>query len=168
MSTPSRESTRRRSSAARSSSAAESRRLAPFLLACDESAVAELEAMIATLPLCASGRVFIEVPSVDDIGIVSVPSRMTVTWLPRSARSGAPGSGSACARGEALSRAVRAWADEMLCDEPAEDDLSARAGGVQVWLGGDYRGVAPVFEHLVHTRNVDAQRVTAPASYHLF
>jgi NADPH-dependent ferric siderophore reductase len=156
MSTPSRESIRRRSSAA------ESRRLAPFLLACDESAIAELEAMIATLPLCASGRVFIEVASVDDIGIVSVPSRMTVTWLPRSSRSGAPGSGAACARGEALSRAVRAWADEMLCDAP-----ESRAGEVQVWLGGDYRGVAPVFEHLVHTRNVDAERVTAPASYRL-
>ncbi|RWZ68611.1 phage tail protein [Labedella populi] len=162
MSTPSRESTRRRSSAA------ESRRLAPFLLACDESAIAELDAMIATLPLCASGRVFIEVPSSDDIGIVSVPSRMTVTWLPRSARSGAPGTGSVCARGEALDRAVRAWADEMLCDESAEPEHDGSEGrGVQVWLGGDYRGVAPVFEHLVHTRNVDARRVTAPASYRL-
>lgn len=118
--------------------------------------------MVATLPLCASGRVFVEVPSVDDVGLIAVPSRMTVTWLPRSARSGAPGSGAACGRGEALARAVTAWADEMVCDT-----AEAPAARVEVWLGGDYRGVAPVFEHLVHTRNVDAARITAPASYRL-
>jgi NADPH-dependent ferric siderophore reductase len=160
MTTTSRETSRRRSSAA------ESRRLAPFLLACDESATGELEAMIATLPLCASGRVFVEVASVDDIGLIDVPSRMTVTWLPRSARSGRPGTGSACGRGEALSRAVTAWADEMLC-EPATDETAQPDVRVEVWLGGDYRGVAPTYEHLVHRLGVDASRVTAPAAYHL-
>jgi NADPH-dependent ferric siderophore reductase len=160
MSTTSRETVRRRSSAA------ESRRLAPFLLACDESATAELEAMVATLPLCASGRVFIEVASIDDVGFLPVPSRMTVTWLPRSARSGAPGTGGACGRGVALARAVTAWADEMLCQPTVDADTTPDVR-VEVWLGGDYRGVAPAFEHLVHDLGVDAARVTAPAAYHL-
>lgn len=162
MTTTSRETTRRRSSAA------ESRRLAPFLLASDESAIAELEAMVATLPLCASGRVFVEVASVDDIGLIQVPSRMTVTWLPRAARSGAPGTGNACGRGEALARAVTAWADEMLCDAGTDAENDTRPDvRVEVWLGGDYRGVAPVFEHLVHDLGVDAARVTAPPVYRL-
>ncbi|PSL38897.1 siderophore-interacting protein [Labedella gwakjiensis] len=161
MTTTSRETTRRRSS-----SAAESRRLAPFLLACDESAIAELEAMVATLPLCASGRVFVEVASADDIGLIAVPSRMTVTWLPRSARSGAPGTGASCGRGEAVVRAVTAWADEMLC-APAADAVDRPDVRVEVWLGGDYRGVAPAYEHLVHDLGVDATRVTAPVAYRL-
>jgi NADPH-dependent ferric siderophore reductase len=138
-----------------------SRRLAPFLLACDESAVGELEAMVATLPMCASGRVFIEVASTADVGLVTVPSRMTVTWLPRSSRSGAPGTGTTCGRGEALARAVTAWADEMLCD--GSDDARV----VEVWLGGDYRGVAPVHEHLVEALGIDASRITAPARFNL-
>lgn len=160
MTTTSRESIRRRSSAA------ESRRLAPFLLACDESAIAELEAMVASLPLCASGRVFIEVASTDDVGLLTVPSRMTVTWLPRSARSGAPGTGASCGRGEALSRAVTAWADEMLCEPTAEGEDRPDVR-VEVWLGGDYRGVAPAYEHLVHDLGVDANRVTTPSAYRL-
>jgi NADPH-dependent ferric siderophore reductase len=159
-------STRSRETVRRSSSAAESRRLAPFLLAADESALAELEAMIATLPLCASGRVFIEVDSVDDIGFVDVPTRMTVTWLPRSARSGAPGTGRTCGRGEALARAVTAWADEMLCGASAEP-ADAPDVRVEVWLGGDYRGVSATYEHLVHGLGVDAARITAPAAYRL-
>lgn len=162
MTTTSRDTIRRRSS----SSAAESRRLAPFLLACDESAIAELEAMVATLPLCASGRVFVEVASVDDVGLITVPSRMTVTWLPRSARSGAPGTGASCGRGVALARAVTAWADEMLC-EPVADSAERPDVRVEVWLGGDYRGVAPAYEHLVHDLGVDAARVTAPVAYRL-
>lgn len=162
MSTPRSERTRRRTSA-------NDRRLAPYLLACDETAAAELEAMIATLPLCARGRVFIEVPTPDDVGIVTVPSRMTVTWLPRSARSGAPGTGESCARGAALARATTAWADEMLCAVAIDSDVDAASGPApaEVWLGGDYRGVAPIVEHLVDRLGVDASRISAPARYRL-
>jgi hypothetical protein len=106
------------------------------------------------------------VASVDDIGLIPVPSRMTVTWLPRSARSGAPGTGDSCRRGEALSRAVTAWADEMLC-EPTVAEGESPDVRVEVWLGGDYRGVAPTFEHLVHARGVAASRITAPTAYRL-
>src|SRR5690606_10249738 len=87
------------------------------LVTADEHSLAELEAVLATLPLCATGRVFIEVPDAASIGVVQAPARMTVTWLVRATRTGAPGTGRSCAPGEALSRAVCAWADEMLCDQ---------------------------------------------------
>ena len=152
-------STRSRETVRRSSSAAESRRLAPFLLAADESALAELEAMIATLPLCASGRVFVEVDSADDIGLIEVPTRMTVTWLPRSTRSGAPGTGRTCGRGEALARAVTAWADEMLCSDDDETRID---------LLGGFLGTADIADHLTERRGVDPARIHAPVRFGLF
>src|SRR5690606_39077656 len=92
------------------------RQSAHHLVTADENSLVELEVFLATLPLCASGRIFIEVPEAADIGVIDAPARMTVTWLARSTRSGAPGSGRLCASGAALSRATCAWADEMLCD----------------------------------------------------
>ncbi|MCP2031770.1 NADPH-dependent ferric siderophore reductase [Okibacterium sp. HSC-33S16] len=129
-----------------------------FLIGGDESALPELEAVLSTLPLCATGRVFVEVESEDQIGTLDVPPRMTVTWLPRSRRSGAPGSGSRCVQGEAFSRAVRAWAGEMLCDDPEE---------AHVWLGGHYRGVAEAHEYLTTSLGVSADVVQTPPAYRL-
>ena len=129
-----------------------------FLIAGDETALPELEAMLATLPLCATGRVFVEVESEDAIGTLSVPPRMTVTWLPRSRRSGAPGTGRTCAPGEAASRAVRAWAGEMLCADPEE---------VHVWLGGHYRGVAEAHDYLTGDLGVSEEVIQTPPVYRL-
>lgn len=129
-----------------------------FLVAADESALPELEAMLTTLPLCATGRVFVEVASESDIGALHVPPRMTVTWLSRSHRSGAPGSGRSCSKGEAVSRAVRAWAGEMLCDHPEE---------VHVWLGGNYRGVAASHEYLTADLGVADAVIETPPAYRL-
>ncbi|WP_431280025.1 SIP domain-containing protein [Leifsonia poae] len=126
-----------------------------FLVVADESSLAELEAELALLPLCARGRVFVEVEHPEDVVALSTPMRMTVTWLARSHRSGRPGSGERCARGEAATRAVRAWTAEMLCDGPGE----TRA----IVLGG-FALVSEVQEHLTAEVGMEPSAVTV-ASY---
>src|SRR3546814_14396786 len=74
------------------------------LVTADENSLAELEALLATLPLCSTGRVFVEVPDESWIRQLSAPARMTVTWLDRSRRSGAPGTSRGCAPAAAARR----------------------------------------------------------------
>lgn len=131
-----------------------------YLLTADETSLAELEAMIQTLPICARGRVFVEVESPEDVSVLDVPTRMTVTWLTRSNRSGAPGSCRSCAPGEAVARAVTAWSNEMLCDLPDEQH-------VKVWLGGHYRGVAAAHEHLTSNLGIRDEKITTPEAFRL-
>lgn len=133
------------------------RQRAHHLVTADEHSLVELETFLATLPLCATGRVFIEVPDVSDIGVIDAPARMTVTWLARSSRSGEPGSGRSCARGAALSRATCAWADEMLCDEQP----------THITLLGGYLGTADIVDHLTGTLNVPASAIHAPERFNL-
>ena len=127
------------------------------LITADESSLAELEAVLATLPICSTGRVFIEIPDASWQAEISAPSRMVVTWLDRSQRSGAPGTGRGCGSGEALSRAVTAWADEMLC---AEDDQT------RIHLLGGYLGTADIVDHLVDL-GIRADSIHAPEQYGL-
>ncbi len=49
------------------------------LITADEHALVELEALLATLPICSTGRVFIEVPDASWITPIAVPARMVVT-----------------------------------------------------------------------------------------
>ena len=77
------------------------------LITADENALAELGALLATLPIWSTGRVFIEVADASQITQIDLPPRMTVTWLDRSVRG--------AASGELAGRAARAWAGEMLC-----------------------------------------------------
>lgn len=132
---------------------------AQHLVVADEASFAELETVLATLPLCATGRVFIEVPDAASISAVSVPPRMTVTWLPRATRSGAPGTGRRCTPGAAASRAAIAWADEMLCDG-AEDHTT-------VTLLGGFLGTADIAEHLTERLGMAPERITAPERFGL-
>jgi len=134
------------------------------LITADENALAELEALIATLPICSTGRVFIEVPDASWIAPIAVPARMVVTWLDRSRRSGAPGTGRACAPGQALSRAVTAWSDEMLC---ADGDDRACVDGTRIHLLGGYLGTADIFDHLTDRLGVAASSVHTPARFGL-
>jgi NADPH-dependent ferric siderophore reductase len=129
-----------------------------YLLTGDSINLAELEAAIVALPLCARGRVFVETDAAHEICTLTVPPRMTVTWLPRATPSGPCGTGSCCAPGEALHRAVSAWACEMLCDG---------ADGTHVWLTGGYRGVFAITEHLVETYGVARESITTPAVFGL-
>ena len=127
------------------------------LITADESSLAELEAVLATLPICSTGRVFIEIPDASWLADISAPSRMVVTWLDRSQRSGAPGTGRGCGSGEALTRAVTAWADEMLC---AEDDQT------RIHLMGGYLGTADIVDHLVEL-GIRPESIHAPEQYGL-
>ncbi|MCA1305935.1 SIP domain-containing protein [Microbacterium esteraromaticum] len=147
--------------AARAARRASRRPQVQHLITADENALAELEAVLATLPLCAVGRVFIEVPEAGDVSIVTAPPRMTVTWLPRARPVGAIGSARRCATGEALTRAAIAWADEMLCDAGPETLRT------EVTLLGGFLSTADIIEHLTETLTVDATAITAPERYGL-
>lgn len=121
-----------------------------FLVVGDETSLTELDAELALLPLCARGRVFVEVASADEIVTLAAPIRMTVTWLVRAARSGRPGTAERCGRGEAASRAVRAWTAEMLCDGP---------GQTRAILTGSWALTTEVREHLAETIGMDASAI---------
>ncbi len=71
------------------------------LLAGDERALEEIRAILAELPQKARGQVFVEVQSPDDVGTLTTPGRVTVSWLVRD-------------RGQDLRRSVDAWLSEML------------------------------------------------------
>jgi NADPH-dependent ferric siderophore reductase len=131
---------------------------AQHLVAADETSLTDLEMLLATLPICSTGRVFVEVPDASAIVPIAAPARMTVTWLPRDRRSGVPGSGRGCAQGEALSRAVTAWADEMLCDDGC---------ATSVTLLGGYLGTAEIVDHLVERRGVEPARISTPERFGL-
>lgn len=134
------------------------RRRSHHLVTADENSLAELEVFLTTLPLCASGRIFIEVPQASDIGVIEAPGRMTVTWLARGDRSGAPGTGRACAPGQALARATCAWANEMLIDDEFE---------THVTLLGGFLGTADIIEHLTSTLDVEPTQIHAPERFGL-
>ncbi|GAB2841345.1 SIP domain-containing protein [Microbacterium insulae] len=127
------------------------------LITADESSLADLELLLATLPICSTGRVFVEIPDAAARADIVVPSRMVLTWLDRSQRSGAPGTSRGCAPGEALARAVTAWADEMLC---ADDDAT------RIHLLGGYLGTADIVDHLT-AMGVAAEAIHTPAAYGL-
>ncbi|MGX1791423.1 SIP domain-containing protein [Microbacterium sp. NPDC055312] len=126
------------------------------LITADERSLADLELALATLPMCAVGRVFIEVPESSDIGVITAPPRMTVTWLPRARRGVQPR-----ATGEALSRAAIAWADEMLCDD------SGAGLRTEVILLGGWLSTADIVDHLTSAGAVPAEAIHAPARYGL-
>ncbi|MFC7927156.1 SIP domain-containing protein [Microbacterium laevaniformans] len=134
------------------------------LITADEHALVELEALLATLPICSTGRVFIEVPDASWITPIAVPARMVVTWLDRSHRSGEPGTGRPCAPGQAVSRAVTAWADEMLC---ADGDESACQDGTRIHLLGGFLGTADIFDHLTERLGISPAAVHTPARFGL-
>lgn len=126
------------------------------LIAADETSLPELEALLATLPICSTGRVFVEVPDAGWQSDLAVPGRMVLTWLDRSARTGEPGSGRRCAPGQALARAVTAWSDEMLC----EDDDHTR-----VFLLGGYLGTADILDHLTSRSGIHADAIHTPQRF---
>lgn len=128
------------------------------LITADETSLLELELLLATLPICSTGRVFIEAADEASIVNIAAPARMTVTWLDRSKRSGAAGTSELCAPGSALTRAVTAWSGEMLCT----DDDSTR-----VFLMGGFLGTADIVDHLVDLVGVDAGTIHAPARFGL-
>ncbi|UCR90520.1 SIP domain-containing protein [Mycetocola spongiae] len=124
----------------------------------------EIEALLATLPICATGRVFIEVDTPEQVSQLGAPSRMVVSWLVRSERSGAPGSGLPCAPGQALGRAVIGWAGEMLCS-PEVEPAEAHEPRAQVWLAGHFSAVADSYDYLTDTLGMDPAHIHTPRKY---
>ncbi len=122
-----------------------------FLVVGDDTSLTELEAELALLPLCARGRVFVEVGESSEIAALAAPIRMTVTWLVRSERSGRPGTAEPCGRGEAATRAVQAWTAEMLCDGP---------GRTRAIVTGSWALTTEVGEHLVEVVGMDPDAVS--------
>ena len=82
----------------------------------DDIAIAQ--AIAATLPAKARGRVFLEVADATQVGEFHAPGRVCVTWLLRD-------------RGQSMRAAVDAWLSEML---PVEADREHR---VYAWVSGD-------------------------------
>ena len=109
-----------------------SRAAGRVLLAGTEANLDEIRAIVATLADNARGQVFIEVPSAAAIDPVATPERVTVTWLARDVRSGDMGTGLACAPGQAVARAIRAWVGEM-----STGDADIDGDAICVWLGKD-------------------------------
>ncbi|HJA05409.1 MAG: SIP domain-containing protein [Candidatus Microbacterium stercoravium] len=125
---------------------------AQHLVVADEKSLLDLELVLATLPLCASGRVFIEVPDATWIRRIPAPLRMTVTWLDRSARRGAPGTAELCRPGAAMTRSAIAYADEMLCGDESH--------GTNITLLAGYVATADIVEHLTGAVGIDRDRIT--------
>lgn len=125
-----------------------------FLVVGDETSLTELEAELALLPLCARGRVFVEVAEASEIVTLAAPIRMTVTWLVRAERSGRPGTAQRCAPGEAATRAVGAWAAEMLCEGP---------GSTRAIVTGSWALTTEVGEHLVEVVGMEPDALSLPS-----
>ncbi|TPW75953.1 SIP domain-containing protein [Schumannella soli] len=89
-----------------------------ILLAADAAELPVIETLVATLPVRARGRIFIEVENADQIGYLETPGRVCVSWLVRD-------------RGQSLRTAVDAWLAEML---PLELEREHR---VYAWIAGD-------------------------------
>jgi len=128
------------------------------LITADETSLVDLETLLATLPMCSTGRVFVEIPDAGGQAGITVPARMTLTWLDRSTRSGEPGSSRGCAPGQALARAVTAWADEMLCDD---------GGSTRIHLLGGYLGTADIVDHLTSSNGIPAEAIHTPERFGL-
>lgn len=128
------------------------------LITADETSLIELETLVATLPICSTGRVFVEVPDESFIAEITVPQRMVLTWLDRSRRTGDPGTGRDCAPGQAIARAVSAYADEMLCDESDQ---------TRIHLLGGYLGTVDIVEHLTDVRGIPADAIHTPERFGL-
>ena len=89
-----------------------------LLLAGDETALATIRVILATLPATARGQVFVEVQSERDIQQLAAPGRFAVCWLVRD-------------RGQALRQSVDAWLTEML---PV---TAFGASNVYAWVAAD-------------------------------
>lgn len=80
-----------------------------------------IETVLRSLPSTSRGQVFIEVATVEDVGILDTPGRVVVCWLVRE-------------RGQSLRRSIDAWLSEML---PVDFSREHR---VYSWVAAD--GVA--------------------------
>jgi NADPH-dependent ferric siderophore reductase len=129
-----------------------------YLVVADGTSLDELELQLSSLPLCARGRVFIEVDTAEDVSRAAVPPRMTIAWLTRSTPAARAAGTVLRPRGLVLERAVRAWTAEMLCDG---------AGATRAILSGEFDTVARLRDHLVEQVGMPADHIVTPPAYRL-
>jgi len=89
-----------------------------ILIAAGADQLDEVEELLATLPLCTRGQVFIEAERDLEITRLIAPGRVSVHWLSRERRLGT-------AKGEMLDRAVEAWLGEMLAGTDKDPSIYA-------------------------------------------
>lgn len=134
------------------------------LVAGDETAVPAACAIVESLPPDASGAVFLEVPTADDVLPLAAPDGVRVSWLPR---------GSGVAHGELLLPAVREWTasvtgaveaargavedgdEDLLWDAPDAPD----GDGLYAWVAAECGVVAALRRHLRGELGIDNSRV---------
>jgi NADPH-dependent ferric siderophore reductase len=117
------------------------------LLVTDETGLVATQAALAALPLCTRGSVFVEVPDASVAVELVHPPRMVVTVI---ARDGRGVDGKPAAPMAAVSRAVGAWASEMMVfTAPISDEHPVTE--VSVLLGGHVGGHDDLL-HLLATR----------------
>lgn len=89
-----------------------------ILIAAGAEQLDQVEELLASLPLCTRGQVFIEAERDLEITRIIAPGRVSVHWLSRERRHGV-------AKGEMLDRAVEAWLGEMLTGSGTEPSIYA-------------------------------------------
>ncbi|WP_029089483.1 siderophore-interacting protein [Brevibacterium album] len=148
---------------------------AQVLLAGDETAQPAIANILRSLPAHVTGAAFVEVPSPADALATESPSRVTVSYLPRTEGS---------ARGELLAEAVFGWADAWAqgagaaasgaghpahhpspSPAAAEEETTTEAGllweegtdssGLRIWAAADALTVRTLRRGLVRERGFD-------------
>ncbi|QYF95649.1 siderophore-interacting protein [Massilia sp. PAMC28688] len=104
-----------------------------FLLFGDPSALPVIAAVLASLPVTATGNAFVEVPDAGEIRILHCPPHIRLHWLVRGK--------------------VRPGASTRLLD--AARKLGWPAGAISVTLAGESHQVIALREHLLHERGLD-------------
>lgn len=101
-----------------------------YLVVAQSADLDDLRLTLSTLPMCAHGRVVVVAEAGEDVPVLQLPARMSVTVRTRK-----PGE-AAC---DAAVPTVRAWASEMLCagSDKASAEISAETSvGVLAWVAG--------------------------------
>ena len=105
-------------------------------IAGDRADLAAIQQVLAVLADDAYGQVYIEVLDEREIGELTAPARVTVTWLPRVTRPSAMRPLAFAAHGEALSAAIAGWVGEWMPATAHPAEGSARASDQTVmWIG---------------------------------
>ncbi len=149
-----------------------------LLLVGDETAVPAVCAILEELGPEFSGRAFLEVPHVDDVLPVSIPSAMTLEWLPRSGRSVGDllrpavvayvGDGEIGEIGEVadLGDVPEGEVDPDLWETPTYSssgepvvDAAPDLAGLYAWVAGEAGVVTSLRRHLVRECGMTRQQV---------
>lgn len=128
------------------------------MLAGDETGAPAICGIVERLPAETTGRVLVEVPTIEDALQLSAPAGVVVTWLARGDRP----------HGEVLRRAVSVWAGSAPgAPDPDADEQEGAApeellweeaeasGGRYLWVAGEAGMVAGIRRLLVHEHGID-------------